>query len=818
MNSIKKLKIKIKIRKILILTFFLCFSSTVAGIISPTGGFDAPYFQADYIQDLSEWNAALVNPALLFRVNQYRLEAGFYRWGGVNPLGEELGYNQISGLIPIRLRHTLGLTIITSGSEFRKSKINQANPGDIIDYGIDELFERWIIGHYSFKVLPWLSIGCNPKVVFQRQPSFIEGEKGDLSYGFGLDIGAYGNIFDHYRFGDLGVSLNFQDIVPANLKWRNPKGETLRQLMTTRLRAGLRYAVMNDRLIFDSEVVIDNVFERMWDFLIDLTEKGDSIEVITSTGDTVTVFEDDPNEMYLDIIGRCSFHSKFEWIPQVWFKVGWANNNIPYIGFNFNIIYLWPEMINNASLDVHFGYSLTEFERGATGMIKIATDFGPTREQRESKRLYEKLILAPMNAYNEAMRLYKAEKYWEAGFAFGKVLSLFPNFHLNDKCTYYQGDCYTQLRLHGIAREVYKEGLAEYTTSEMRANYLYGLQILDYREGKYKDALKQHAFISNLYADSEVKPDADYLAGEIHFLQKNYSAASQILGEIPSDAACYNYAQFTLAVVNIENNKITAAIQNLRNVVTDTAIGEAEALLQEASEVKLGQLYFEQVELRKAVEAFKRVPETSEHGDEALLGVAWSWIKVNRPQECLNAIKALIMAHAKSPLIPEAYLVKGYSLILLRMNNEALEALSECVRLCKTDFETKEDLSKRKEMFDQIEIGFIPTANKIKKNALRKPTDKTISERTGLKMEFDKFDKEARGFFFYSLLVEDNKKFFRRKEQILSDAEYALAKVHKIIGSKKEKAFIEKELKKHEKLDDEIEKIKKELEGLDEEE
>lgn len=816
-NAIKKSKIKMIKRKIFIIAFFFYFSSAVADI-SPTGGFDAPYFQADYIQDLSEWNAALVNPALLFRVNQYHLAAGFYRWGGVNPLGEELGYNQITGLIPLRLRHTLGMTFITSGSDFEKMKINQqtTSPEKV---GDDELYERWIIGHYSFRLLPWLSIGCNPKVIFQRQPSIIKGEKGDLSYGFGMDIAAYGNIFDHYRFGDLGISLNFQDIIPANLKWKNPRGETARQLMTTRLRAGLRYAVMNDRLIFDSEVVIDNIFEKMWDFLIDLTEKGDSVVITDNAGNPIdTIYEEDPEEKYLDIIGRCSFHSKFQWIPQVWFKLGWANNNIPYIGFNFNIIYLWPEMINYASLDVHFGYSLTEFERGATGMIKIATDFGPTREQRESKRLYEKLILAPMNAYNEAMRLYKAEKYWEASFAFGKVLSLFPAFHLNDKCTYYLGDCYTQLRLHGIAREVYKEGLAEYTTSEMRAHYNYGLQILDYREGEYKGALKQHAFISNLYADSDVKPDADYLAGEIHFLQKNYSAASKVLNGIPPDAACYNYTQYTLAVINIENNKLTAAIQNLKNIVTDTAITEAEVLLQAAADVKLGQLYFEQIELRKAVEAFKRVPEKSEHGDEALLGIAWSWIKVNRPQECLNAIESLIMMHPNSPLIPEAYLVKGYSLILLRMNKEALEALNECVKLCKTDFASEEDLAEREEKFRQVEIDFIPAANKIKKNALRKPTDKIVSERAGLKTEFDRFDREARDFFFYSLLVEDNKKFFRREEQILSDAEYAIAKVHKIIGSRKEKELIEREIEKQEKVDDEIEKIRKELESLDEEE
>lgn len=803
-------------RKYFLLAVLLGISAAVADI-KPTGGFDAPYFQADYIQDLSEWNAALVNPALLFRVNQYRLEAGFYRWGGVNPVGDELGYNQITGIIPIRLRHTLGLTFITSGSDFEKSAIDPQS--NIIPLGEDEHRERWLIGHYSFRVLPWLSIGCNPKVVFQRQPALITGEdQGDLSYGFGLDIGTYANIFDHYRFGDLGVSVNFQDIVPANLKWKNPNGETASQLMTTRLRAGLRYAVMNDRLIFDSEAVIDNVFERMWDFLIDITEKGDSVIIYDTANNPIdTIYEGDPLESYLDIVGRFSFHSRFQWIPQLWFKIGWANNNIPYIGFNFNIIYLWPEIINYVSLDVHFGYSINELERGSTGMIKIATDFGPTREQRESKRLYERLILAPMNAYNEAMRLYKAEKYWEASFAFGKVLSLFPNFHLSDKCTYYMGDCYTQLRLHGLAREVYKEGLAEYTTSEMRANYLYGLQILDYREGKYKDALKNHAFISNLYSQSEIKPDADYLAGEIHFLQKNYSAASQVLNQIPPDAACYNYAQYTLAVVNIANNKLDIAIQNLRNIVTDTAIGEAEILLQEAADVKLGQLYFEQVELRKAVEAFKRVPEDSDHGDEALLGIAWSWIKVNRPQECLAAIQTLISMHPNSPLVPEAYLVKGYSLILLRQNNEALTALDECMRLCKTDFESEEDLSVKKEKIRQVEIDFIPTGNRIKKNALRKPTDKIISERAGLKSEFNKFDKESRNFFYYSLLVEDNKKFFRRKEQILNDAEYAIAKVHKIIGAKKEKALIKKDLKKQEKLDDEIEKIKKELEDLEEE-
>ncbi len=806
-----KNRIRKKNARILFSSVFIwCFVTGVSGEINPTGGFDAPYFQADYIQDLSEFSAALINPALIYRVNQFRLEAGFYRWGGVNPFGEELGYQQSSFLVPIRLRHTLGLSVISSGSEFIRSEISDVDflP---VEKGTGEFFEVWFIPHYSFRVLPWLSLGLNPKLVMQNQFN-------RYNFGFGLDFGAYANVFDHYRYGDLGVSLNFQDIVPANIKWKSDVGETPRQLMTTRFRTGLRYALFNDRLIIGAEVVTDNLFQNMWDALIDLTEKGDSVIVVdTVTGDTTKTWQEDDLEGYLDKIGRVSCHVKFQWIPQVWFKFGWANNNIPYIGFNFNVIYLWPEMINYASLDVNFGYSLNEFERGATGMIKLATDFGPTREQRESKRLYERLVLAPMNAYNEAMRLYVAKKYWEAGFAFGKVLALFPNFHLNDKATYYMGDCYTQLRLHGIAREVFKEGLAEYTTSEVRSKYLYGLQLLDYREGKHKDALKNHAFISNLYGQSEIKPDADYLAGEIHFLRKNYSAATQVLSGIPPDAAVYNFAQYTLAIVNVENNKIKAAIQNLTNIVGDTATDEAGQLLQYAGDVKLGQLYFEQVELRKAVEAFKRVPIHSDQGDEALIGIAWSWIKVNRPQECLHAVDQLISSHAKSPLIPEAYLVKGYALMLMQRNREAIESINECLVLCKTEFANDDDLSFKKEKFQQTEVEFTPTATQIKKNALRKPTDKIIAERTDLKTKFDAFDKESRNVFYYSLMVKDNKKFFRRKEQVVMDAEYALAKLSKLIGTSKETEIIQKDMKKQEKLDDEIEKLERELDGIEEE-
>ncbi len=418
---------------------------------SQDGGNSSPYFQADYIQDLSDWSSAIVNPALLHRVNQAHFQAGFYRWnlGGVED-SDPLGYQIGSALLPIRLNHTVGLTFVQAGGQVPEVLMDRSalDPtGSNLYYG-----DWWLVGHYAYKLPPipsWTSwifgvfpglvshllldqevvpvIGVSPKMLYQNQftGSFAFGD--NSGFGFGLDLGGYVNLWDHYRFGDLGLSLTLQDIVPPRVTWQSGEGNTVvdyKQLLTTRFRTGLRYAVLNDRLILNGEYVLDNAFSDLWTGLLDSAETAEDVKE------------------GFDKNGRFSGHARFEFIPQVWLKAGWANNNIPYLGVNLNLLYPIQEVINYLSADVHFGYSFFDTEQGKRGltlMAKVSTDVGPTREQRESKRLYDMLILAPMNAYNEAMRLYLEERYWEAQFAFGKVMSLFPNFHLNDKATYYMG-------------------------------------------------------------------------------------------------------------------------------------------------------------------------------------------------------------------------------------------------------------------------------------------------------------------------------------------------------------------------------------------
>jgi tetratricopeptide (TPR) repeat protein len=757
------------------------------------GGYDAAIFQADYVQSLSDFSSGIVNPALLYRVNQMRLEAGFYRWNLTEP--GSLGYQEASFLYPHRLNHTLGLTIIGSGSPIEETKVGIKGEGQISKTGrMLKYGDMWFVGHYAWKMMPWLVVGVNLKVRDVRE--FDEGD----AWGVGGDIGFYWNPIDNYRFGDLGVSVNFQDIVPTRMGWvahdtLGAKVNESRQVGVTRFRVGVRYSCFNDRLVMDGEGVVDNAFGKLWKWAIE-----DSEIVVNGV------------KKLPPIAYRGGVNIKWQFIPQVWLKAGWSNNEIPYMGFSFNAIYLLPEMINYVSYDFNVGYSVAENERGLTLMNRLSTDFGPTREQRESKRMYDLLILAPMDAYNEAMRLYLAGKYWEASYAFGKVMSLYPNFYLNDKAAFYMGNCYRFLQLNGIAREGYKSALEEFTTSDMRSKYMYGLENIDYREGKYEDALRNHAFITNLYPESEIRPDADYLAGEIHFQKKNYRAAEQLLIKLKPSDPSYLYSQYTLSIINIENRKIDAAITNLKHIVSDTTQDPGAQLLQEAAYTKLGHLYFEQVALRNAVDAYKHVPEESSYGDEAMLGTAWAWIKANQPAMCIQTIDRLMMAHGESPLIPEAYLLKGYGLMLQKNFREAIAVLEKSLQLLKGTYITEADLRVKEKGFRQFEQTFEPTAQKMRRNALRRPTDKTIDERGGLRTEFDKFAKETREFFKYQLLAKSHKRFFMRKEEVEQDVSYALAKATNMIKTRKQSEILQKGQKEEQNINQEINKLKKQLE------
>jgi TolA-binding protein len=808
------MKTKMSACKVRALSVAVLLSAVLAAGQDGEGGYDAPYFQADFTQDLNSWTSALVNPALLYRVNQMHASMAFYRWGLDRG---NMGYQDFSFFYPVRLNHTIGLTVLHARNSMEKVLADSAGTsGGTVSYQ-----DLWLIGNYGVRVLPWLMPGGNVKLRTQAQFG-----KSAVSKVPGLDIGVYINPIDHYQYGDLGISINAQDILPTQTPWEFSldNGDvfpTTDLITVSRARMGLRYSGLNDNLVASFEFLIDNAFRDIfaalpWNEFREAIMSGSDLKEKTENLKNMNVADMFPTAL------RWGFHVKYMFIPQIWFKGGWTNNNIPYLGFNYNFIYPLPEMINYLNIDYNFGYSFLENfasasmddERGLVMMLRASADFGRTREQKESKRLYDRLVVAPMDVYQQAMRLYTAGKYWEASFAYGKLMSLYPTFYLNDKAIYYMGDCYKELYMNNTAREVFRDALEEYTTSDMRANYLFGVMSLDYRENNYDEALRNHSFIINLYPESDVVGDAEYLAGEIEFARGNMDAAREHFEKVKEKDRSYLYALYSLSIVNYLSDRGQAAIQNLRRILSDTTTRVADDFLQNAAAVKLGHVYYESdpPKLRDAVESYTLVPESaSPSGDEALLGAAWAWIKAGQPQQAFQKADKIVTMHPKSPFVPEAHLLRGYSLMLQKRYADAVPVFEKCLETASGKFLTADDVAERKVQFDSEMEVFVPVADKIKKNAMRKPTPRSVEERPELQKGYERYAKESKEFFEYKVLEKSHRNFHMRKEDIIEDATFALAKATNLIKNRRAIGEMQKSAGMEEKLDAEIEKLRRQL-------
>lgn len=87
--------------------------------------------------------------------------------------------------------------------------------------------------------------------------------------------------------------------------------------------------------------------------------------------------------------------------------------------------------------------------RGFIWAVKLTSRFGNTREENIGEDRYRRLKIEPENDYRAAMRLYLNRQFLEAAYAFGKVQTKYPAFHLVDQAAFYKGK---SLREHADAQ------------------------------------------------------------------------------------------------------------------------------------------------------------------------------------------------------------------------------------------------------------------------------------------------------------------------------------------------------------------------------
>src|SRR5437879_10817694 len=101
----------------------------------------------------------------------------------------------------------------------------------------------------------------------------------------------------------------------------------------------------------------------------------------------------------------------------------------------------------------------------------------------------------------------------------------------------------------------------------------------------------------------------------------------------------------------------------IHDIMESKPSNASEQEMKEVTAVKLGHINFgkEPPQLVKAAEFYGSVSPSSAKYDEALLGLAWSFLKVQRFKESATYAADIVNKTPNSLLVPEAHLLLGYS-------------------------------------------------------------------------------------------------------------------------------------------------------------
>ncbi len=698
------------------------------------------YQQNDWFSEYGDNTAIYVNPASIAENDQIEIGIGLFQ-----TISGKAGQEFLSAVHPFGYNHSLGLSVFENGSR--------------IDNTNSVYLENAYTLSYAMRMPFGFPAGLSHKIALGVNYSLIQFDAFGItkSFGHGIDFGLGYNPMSSSRFGHLQLGLAIQNVLQPLVEL--PDGGTYKIPMN-----------MNT-----------SVFWRGFNRRLELAGSISAIDL---------VHIDTEGAEGLDIVG--SARATYYLSPLLGLKIKFNKLSYPVLGATVNVKRVNLFRYLQLDLDMsHDKLSMEDKSRGFVWNFKATTRVGPTREERIGEARYRRLKLEPENAYREAMRLYLARKFLLASYAFGKVITKYPSFHLVDQAAFYKGKSFENLRMHQAARDVYNDALKRYTDSEQRPKYMFQLMNIDYKEGKFDEATKRYRQIGSLFPDSDVKSDADYVEGQIRFIQKDYQTAISLLSPILPGNSNYVYARYTLGMSYVNLKRMREAESAFMDILQTRATNVSEQEMKEVTAVKLGHIYFsaEPPQLVKAAEYYGQVSPTCTKYDEALLGLAWSFLKVQRFKEAQAYASDIINKTPGSLLVPEAHLLMGYTQYFDKDYDKSIASFDNAMRSAEQKTISAAEIQDQRQKlmgtqgeFQQVQQRALQLSNQL-------PTPRVLQQREELRPKFENIHGQIEAHLEFMRRVEQMEKFIANKDRIIRDAQFTKATVINVRGSKGEKAL-----------------------------
>jgi TolA-binding protein len=698
------------------------------------------YQQNDWFAEYGENLAQYVNPASIAENDQIEVGVALYQ-----TISGKAGQEYLAAVHPFDYNHSVGLTVFENGSK--------------IDGSQSVYLENTYTLGYAYRLGTKAPNGLAHKLALGANFSLIQFDAfGTVrSLGYGVDLGIGYNPFTTSRYGHLQIGLALQNALQPKVERPNNAGA---YNIPRNVNVSLFWRGFNRKLeLAGSASLIDVTHES--------TEGGKGLEPVAS--------------------GRATFYLS----PLLGIKVKYNKQGYPVLGATINVKRV--NLFRYLQLDLDLSNDKlapnNDEGRGFVWNFRAITRVGPTREERIGEARYRRLKIEPEDAYREAMRLYLARKFLLASYAFGKVITKYPSFHLVDQAAFYKGKSFENLRMHQAAREVYNEALRKYTDSDQRPKYMFQQMNIDYKEGKFDESVKRYQRIMNLFPESDVKSDADYIMGQIKFIQKDYHGATAMLNPILPGNANYIYARFTIGMSHVNLKKMREAEAAFQDIIEAKATNASEQEMKEVTAVKLGHINFgkEPPQLVKAAEYYGSVSSSSSKYDEALLGLSWSFIKVQRFKESADYASLIISKTPNSLLVPEAHLLLGYSAFFDKDYQRSINEFDKAIEIAEAKAASAAQIQQKRQENLNNSSNFMA----LQKDALllsnQLPTDRVVKKREELQPRFNEIHGQIEKYLEFLRESEQLEKFLQNKDRVIKDARFTKATVRSIMTGQSEK-------------------------------
>jgi TolA-binding protein len=688
------------------------------------------YQQNDWFAEYGGNTAMYVNPAGISETDQLELSVAFF-----STISGEASQEYVSLTYPIDYKHTWGISLFENGASIE---------------GGESYSEIAVQFGYAYRLFHLLSLGVNLDVLYINQFDELK------QLTVGADVGLSWNPLASSKYGYLLIGASVQNLLAPAVSEADGDGS-------------FKFVFMGAADAYKIPTNLNlSLFYRGFNRLLEMKAEFSFIDIIH-----------DADEGGKGANLEMSFTLTYYLSSHLGVRARFTKEGYPAIGATVNVKDV--SIFRYLALDLEISHDdlWAKKNRGFVWNVKLTSRFGDTREEKIGEERYRRLKIEPENDYRAAMRLYLNRQFLEAAYAFGKVQTKYPAFHLVDQAAFYKAKSFENLRMHKAAKSVYEDAIKRYPQSDQRAKYHFQLMNIDYKEGKYTEAMTKYQNIAQKFGESDVKADADYVAGQIKFEQGLYQECVDLLASILPGNANYFYARYTMGIANSRMGKFDEAENCFRDITEQPVSNQSERDLQDAARVKLGHLFFsgEKPDIAAAAQMYGQVQKESPVFDEAMLGIAWSFLKVNKPDEAMKPAKWIISNLPESFLVSEAYLVIGYCHFMKKDYQGAIEALTQAEKRTEQPIVSVAARDSARQAYDAMQSEFDSVQVLALDLARQLPTPRVESKREALRPTFNKANQAIEDYASFMQRSIQSDRFESNRKRILEDAGFTLATV-----------------------------------------